>query len=122
MAWVLGLFRGDYITRPALSDERVQINAAGHVQLKLKTPWRDGALRSCSPAARRRMGRIAAAAFAPLTVRAVYGLRTACASTIGRHCPRSSVLAMWRWQTSIKSAGGAPMPNIAFGSRFIEGH
>ncbi len=26
----------------ALSDERVQINAAGQVELKLKTPWRDG--------------------------------------------------------------------------------
>ncbi len=31
-----------YITRPALSDERVQFNAAGQVELKLKTPWRDG--------------------------------------------------------------------------------
>ena len=31
-----------YITRPALSDERVQLNAAGLVELKLKTPWRDG--------------------------------------------------------------------------------
>jgi hypothetical protein len=31
-----------YITRPALSDERVQLNAAGQVVLKLKTPWRDG--------------------------------------------------------------------------------
>lgn len=31
-----------YITRPALSDERVQINVAGQVELKLKTPWRDG--------------------------------------------------------------------------------
>jgi hypothetical protein len=31
-----------YITRPALSDERVQLNAAGHLELKLKTPWRDG--------------------------------------------------------------------------------
>ena len=31
-----------YITRPALADERVQLNAAGQVQLKLKTPWRDG--------------------------------------------------------------------------------
>jgi hypothetical protein len=31
-----------YITRPALSDERLQLNAAGQVQLKLKTPWRDG--------------------------------------------------------------------------------
>jgi len=31
-----------YITRPALSDERVQCNAAGQVELKLKTPWRDG--------------------------------------------------------------------------------
>ncbi len=28
-----------YITRPALSDERVQLNAAGQVALKLKTPW-----------------------------------------------------------------------------------
>ena len=32
------------ITRPALSDERVQINAAGQVELKLKTPWRDGTM------------------------------------------------------------------------------
>jgi hypothetical protein len=31
-----------YITRPALSDERVQLNAAGQVKLKLKTPWRYG--------------------------------------------------------------------------------
>ncbi|MCZ8167094.1 MAG: transposase [Pseudomonadota bacterium] len=31
-----------YITRPALSDERIQVNAAGQVQLELKTPWRDG--------------------------------------------------------------------------------
>jgi hypothetical protein len=31
-----------YITRPALSDQRVQLNAAGQVELKLKTPWRDG--------------------------------------------------------------------------------
>ncbi|MFN9744545.1 MAG: transposase [Betaproteobacteria bacterium] len=31
-----------YITRPAPSDERVQLNAAGQVELKLKTPWRDG--------------------------------------------------------------------------------
>jgi hypothetical protein len=31
-----------YITRPALSDERVQLNAAGQVELKLKTQfqWR----------------------------------------------------------------------------------
>ena len=28
--------------RPALSDERVQVNTAGQVELKLKTPWRDG--------------------------------------------------------------------------------
>ncbi len=31
-----------YITRPALSDERVQCNAAGQVELKRKTQWRDG--------------------------------------------------------------------------------
>jgi Putative transposase len=31
-----------YINRPAPSDERVQLNAAGQVELKLKTPWRDG--------------------------------------------------------------------------------
>ena len=31
-----------YITRSALSDERVQLNAAGQVELKLKAPWRDG--------------------------------------------------------------------------------
>ena len=30
-----------YIAQPALSDERVQFSAAGRVQLKLKTPWRD---------------------------------------------------------------------------------
>ncbi len=30
-----------YITRPALSDERLQINTAGQVELKLKTLWRD---------------------------------------------------------------------------------
>jgi hypothetical protein len=31
-----------YITRPALSDKRMQLNTAGQVELKLKTPWRDG--------------------------------------------------------------------------------
>ena len=31
-----------YITRPALSDEQVQLNAASQVELKLKTLWRDG--------------------------------------------------------------------------------
>ena len=31
-----------YITRPALSDERIRVNAAGQVELELKTPWRDG--------------------------------------------------------------------------------
>jgi hypothetical protein len=31
-----------YITRPALSDEQVQLDAAGRLELKLKTPWRDG--------------------------------------------------------------------------------
>ena len=31
-----------YITRPALSEERIQLDAVGQVQLKLKTPWRDG--------------------------------------------------------------------------------
>ena len=31
-----------YITRPALSDERVRLDAAEQVELKLKTPWRDG--------------------------------------------------------------------------------
>ena len=31
-----------YIRRPALASERVQTNAAGQVELKLKTPWRDG--------------------------------------------------------------------------------
>lgn len=30
------------MVRPALSDERVQPNAAGQAALKLKTPWRDG--------------------------------------------------------------------------------
>jgi hypothetical protein len=31
-----------YITRPAMSDERIQVNAGEQVELKLKTPWRDG--------------------------------------------------------------------------------
>jgi hypothetical protein len=30
-----------YITRPALANERVQTNAASQVMLKLKIPWRD---------------------------------------------------------------------------------
>jgi hypothetical protein len=30
------------VTRPALSDERIQLDAAGQVELKLKTRWRDG--------------------------------------------------------------------------------
>jgi hypothetical protein len=31
-----------YIRRPALANERVQTNAARQVELRLKTPWRDG--------------------------------------------------------------------------------
>jgi len=31
-----------YITRPAISNERLRINAKGQVILKLKTPWKDG--------------------------------------------------------------------------------
>ena len=34
------------ITRPALANERVQINAAGQVVLKLNTAWRDGTTHS----------------------------------------------------------------------------
>ena len=30
------------INRPALADQRVQLNAAGQLELKLKTTWRDG--------------------------------------------------------------------------------
>ena len=32
-----------YITRPAISNERLSINREGNVILKLKTPWRNGA-------------------------------------------------------------------------------
>ena len=32
-----------YITRPAISNERLAINGKGQVVLKLKTPWKDGA-------------------------------------------------------------------------------
>lgn len=32
-----------YIARPALANERVQINSAGQVVLRLKTAWRDTA-------------------------------------------------------------------------------
>ena len=38
-----------HITRPARSDERVQCNAAGQVELKLKTPWRDGTTHKGTP-------------------------------------------------------------------------
>jgi hypothetical protein len=38
--WVAGTFT---ITRPALANERVQINAGRQVVLKLKTAWSDGA-------------------------------------------------------------------------------
>jgi len=31
-----------HITLPVLSDKRLQLNAVGQVELKLKTPWRDG--------------------------------------------------------------------------------
>ena len=31
-----------YITRPAIASERVSVNRAGQVVLKLKTPYRDG--------------------------------------------------------------------------------
>ncbi len=32
-----------YITRPAISNERLAINGKGQIVLKLKTPWKDGA-------------------------------------------------------------------------------
>jgi hypothetical protein len=44
--------RGRYgrnITRVALSDERVQINDAGQVELKLMTPWREGTMHLVMP-------------------------------------------------------------------------
>lgn len=31
-----------YITRPAISDERIKLDETGQVRLRLKTPWRDG--------------------------------------------------------------------------------
>ena len=31
-----------YITRPAIANERLSVNRAGQVVLKLKTPYRDG--------------------------------------------------------------------------------
>jgi hypothetical protein len=34
-----------YITRPALANERVQLDDAGPVELRLKTPWRDSTAR-----------------------------------------------------------------------------
>ena len=34
--------RCPYITRPAISNERLSVNRAGQVVLKLKTAWRDG--------------------------------------------------------------------------------
>ncbi len=40
-----------YITRPALSDERVQVNAAGQVELKRETAWRDGPAGRARPVA-----------------------------------------------------------------------
>jgi Putative transposase len=33
-----------YITRPALANDRVKINAKGQVELKLTTPWCDGTM------------------------------------------------------------------------------
>jgi hypothetical protein len=33
-----------YVTRPAPSDERMHLNAAGQVELKVKTRWRNGAM------------------------------------------------------------------------------
>lgn len=31
-----------YITRPALAEERIELDSNGQVRLRLKTPWRDG--------------------------------------------------------------------------------
>jgi len=36
---------GRYITQQAPSDERVQVNAAWQVELRFRTPWRDGTTR-----------------------------------------------------------------------------
>jgi hypothetical protein len=70
--------------RPALSDEQVQPNAAGLVELKLKTPWRDGTkhlamsqMSSCSG-----MSPAAKAVRASGTVRAPYGTSGCSAATI----------------------------------------
>jgi hypothetical protein len=36
-----------YVGRPALSQERLQLDAAGQVVLRLKTAWRDGVSSPC---------------------------------------------------------------------------
>ncbi|MBL8318054.1 MAG: transposase [Burkholderiaceae bacterium] len=51
-----------YITRPALSDERVQVHSAGQVKLKLRMPWCDVS-RSAGEGTKRSRGR------SPLVVR-----------------------------------------------------
>ena len=57
-----------YVTRPALSDEQVQLNAAGRVKHKLKTPWRDGTTHLVMTQ-RRSMQRLAALVLRPAALR-----------------------------------------------------
>jgi hypothetical protein len=80
-----------YITRPALSDERVQLNAAGQVTLKLKTPWRDGTTHLVMSRRRLREG-AAAAAVPALPIQPQAGRAAGHLALLGRAATSTSAL------------------------------
>jgi hypothetical protein len=84
-----------YITRPALSDDRVQLNAAGQVVFRLKTAGRDGTTTHLVMSPPEFVQRLAAlvprtrlpagnANFTPLNDRFALGNRAICNSAWGR--------------------------------------
>jgi Putative transposase len=78
------------ITRPAPSDERVQLKAAGQVELKLKTPWSDGTthLVMCPLEFMQRLAALAVAAVASDPVPRRAGPMPGCARWWCRRIPR----------------------------------
>jgi len=79
-----------YITRPALSDERVRLNAAGQVVLRLKTAWRDGTthlVMSPLEFMQRMAGHCRVAAAAPCCTRPARAARRSSGSSAATNSP-----------------------------------
>jgi len=115
------------ITRPALANERVQINSAGQVVLKLKTAWRDGTTHIVmSPlefmqrlAARANEGRLSAGAGGPGTAPGAGARRPSAGGLIAARHPglrAGPALDAGRGRRGALKRVGLPDALAAFGS------